>query len=64
MRARDKRTLRAEAEAGKWISLESDKELWEAAPDWFRDQCEIDDAWMDGMAEAQSGTNELNRRNA
>lgn len=37
MRARDKRTQRLDVVAAKHSALEPTREVWDAAPEWWRD---------------------------
>lgn len=56
MRARDLRDLQREHNKERW------RELWAPANDEATDDPEGDEAWRDAIAEANSGTEELNRR--
>ena len=63
LRGRDKRAQRLDVVAAKHSALE--REVWEAAPEWWRDFCAHsemtdDQAWRDALAEANGRSNEVN----
>jgi hypothetical protein len=65
LRGRDKRTQRLDVVAAKHAALEPSDEVWESAPEWWRDFCAHsemtdDQAWRDALADANGRSNEIN----